>query len=187
MSGFEDFVMDFPPSHPFVTFTLTPEDYCGAMRLCARRYWLGSIRPRIGFAVMFGGLVMLMAAMNFDLAFVTAVIWLMIALVAMPFILYYRLLPRRARKIHAQQKSLQVPVGASWTEKGYFASSALGSGTIPWTSYHDWRRDKAMILLMQSEVLFQMIPRRALSAEQDADLVAALERSGLKEVKVRGG
>lgn len=56
---------------------------------------------------------------------------------------------------------------------------------MAWRDYHDWRRDRNVILLMHAETLRQIIPRRALSAGQDADLLAVLARSGLKEVVVR--
>lgn len=112
--------MDFPPTHPLTTFTVTPEDYCNAQRLCMRRLWLNTIRPWISFAVMIAAAVMLMVSMRFDAAPSSGLIAGVLTILAFPLIQYCYLLPRRSRRIHAQQKTLRVLVEASWTDEGFF-------------------------------------------------------------------
>ncbi|MCF1741369.1 YcxB family protein [Paradevosia shaoguanensis] len=88
---------------------------------------------------------------------------------------YFALLPRQARKIYGQQKTMQHPVEASWNSEAYSAATAVASSTVPWGEYHGWSADETMILLMHSPVLFLMIPRHALNAAQAADLTKRLQ------------
>ncbi|MGB3024282.1 YcxB family protein [Paradevosia shaoguanensis] len=88
---------------------------------------------------------------------------------------YFALLPRQARKIYGQQKTMQHPVEASWNSEAHSAATAVASSTVPWGEYHGWSADETMILLMHSPVLFQMIPRHALNAAQAADLTKRLQ------------
>lgn len=70
-------------------------------------------------------------------------------------------LPRRTRKLFAQQKSLQRPVEFSWDEQALHWSSENGSGRSPWSDYLKRRQNERIVLLYLSDVMFQMIPKRS--------------------------
>lgn len=77
---------------------------------------------------------------------------------------------------------MQHPVEASWTADAYSASAKTVTGTTAWSDYYGWSADDKMVLFMQLPVLFQMLSRHALSAEQAEDLFAHLDRSGLRKL-----
>lgn len=88
-------------------------------------------------------------------------------------------LPRRSRKLFAQQKNLRRPVEFSWDAHGLAYISANGSGNTPWTDYVKWRENERMLLLYHSDALFQMLPKRAFSNDDQLhSLLAELAREG---------
>lgn len=168
-----------------VSFTLTPEDYADASRLHARRYFLNSIRLKLLAAIIVVGASLAIGFSGLDsvagslaggalVGLVVLVAWIVFA--------YFFILPRQARKIYGQQKTLQYPVEAGWSSEAYSASSAAVASTVPWLDYHGWSADDKIILLMQSPILFQMLPRRALREEQAQDFFTQVSRSGLRKL-----
>lgn len=168
--------------HRSVSFTITAEDYASALRLHMRRHWATRIGPKLFAAAVLAACLLAVALTGFDSAWTSASIGGLIGLVVLLLLSYFFLLPRHAYKIHGQQKTMQYPVEASWNGEAYSASSTNVSGTTPWLDYYGWSADDKMILLMQSPVLFQMVPRRALSPEQAQDFIEHLERSGLRRI-----
>ncbi|HEY0231396.1 MAG TPA: YcxB family protein, partial [Dokdonella sp.] len=73
-------------------------------------------------------------------------------------------LPRRARRLFAQQKNLQRPVTFSWDEDGLAWASVNGSGRTPWADYLKWRQNERLYLLYHSDLMFQMLPKRAFAS-----------------------
>lgn len=171
-----------PPGHPFVRFTLTAEDYANALRLHMRRYWATRWGPKLFMLVVFVGAILAMVLTEFHEGWTSAAIGGMIGAVIVPLLAYYVFIPRQARKVYAQQKTLHQPVEASWDETGYTASTETVSSVVVWTDYYGWSLDDKMVLFMQSQALFQMLPRHALTDVQLADLTDAVERSGLKKI-----
>jgi len=74
------------------------------------------------------------------------------------------LLPWRARRLFAQQKNLQRPVTFHWDDSGLAWSSENGSGKTAWSDYVKWRQNDRLVLLYHSDVMFQMLPRRAFTS-----------------------
>lgn len=87
-------------------------------------------------------------------------------------------LPWRARRLFAQQRSLQRPVQFTWDAEGLSWSSANGSGRTPWSDYVKWRQNEHILLLYHSDALFQMLPKRAFSS--DLQLPSLLARLGTR-------
>lgn len=173
--------MNFPSSHPFVSFTPTMEDFASAQRLCVRRIWLGSLRLWSVIALVLGLGMLAATLIGPSDAWIYFGIGGTIGYAGLAFFQYFVWLPRRARRIYAQQKTLQLPIGVSWSDESYFVSSQVAHSALSWTDYESWRMDKTVILFMQSERLFQFLPRRALTAEQFDGILAAIKGSGLKE------
>ncbi|MFD1940812.1 YcxB family protein [Paradevosia shaoguanensis] len=170
---------------PSVSFTITAEDYANALRLRMRRYWLKSTRIRVFVAAVVVACILAFTIAGFDSVPGSLAIGAMLGLIGLSAWLvigYFALLPRQARKIYGQQKTMQHPVEASWNSEAYSAATAVASSTVPWGEYHGWSADETMILLMHSPVLFQMIPRHALNAAQAADLTERLKQSGLRNI-----
>lgn len=170
------------PSPPFATFTITAEDYADALRLHMRRYWMSRPGPKLFVAAIVAAGLLAGPLSGFDPGLTGAGIGAAIGAVIVPLLSYFFLIPGRARKIHAQQKVLRHPVEVSWNDEAYSAASDASASVVRWGDYHGWSADEKMILLLPSSVLFQMLPRRALSEAQAADLIAHIERSGLRRI-----
>ncbi|WMT89454.1 YcxB family protein [Pelagibacterium sp. H642] len=174
--------MSYPPDHPFTRFTITAEDYANALRLHMRRYWATRWGPKLFVIVVFVIAIGAMVMTDFDEAWTSAAIGGIIGAVLLPLLGYLFIVPRRARKVYSQQKTLKQPVEVSWTQEAYIAHTEAAASTVAWTDYYGWSADGKMVMFMQSQNLFQMLPRHALTDEQMNDLTAIIERSGLKRI-----
>jgi hypothetical protein len=84
-------------------------------------------------------------------------------------------LPRRARRIFAQQKNLQCPFEFRWDDDALLGVNERGSNRTPWSDYVKWAQDDRIILLYLSDAMFQMVPKRCFG--QPAQLEAFLARA----------
>lgn len=172
-------------SSPSVSFTITAEDYANALRLRTRRYWFRSTRIKVFVAAVVTACALTIAIAGFDSIAGSLAGGAMIGLVGLTAWLplaYFVFLPRQARKIYDQQKTMQHPVEASWSSEAYSAATPVTASTVPWGEYYGWCADETIILLMHSPVMFQMIPRYALSPAQLTDLTDHIKRSGLRDI-----
>ncbi|MFC4822086.1 YcxB family protein [Dokdonella ginsengisoli] len=87
-------------------------------------------------------------------------------------------LPWKARRMFGQQKSLHETYELAWDDEGMSIRGRLGQGTTPWDSYLKKKENERIVLLYQSDLLFQMLPRRAFTAVQMQALQPYLERVG---------
>jgi hypothetical protein len=90
----------------------------------------------------------------------------------------FLLLPRRARRIFAQQKALHDPIAIEWSEALITIGSNRGTTTFEWSDFVRSLENHEIILLFQSDAVFNFIPKRALSPEQAASIIAHA-RSGI--------
>ena len=110
-------------------------------------------------------------------------IWMLIAIVAywpMAFSLIlwsvYLRLPRQVRRIYSQQKSLHEETEVEWSAQEIGFRSGRGSSRFGWSDYMAWAENDQVIILRQSEALFNFIPTSALLPQQAADIVSHLAR-----------
>lgn len=82
--------------------------------------------------------------------------------------------PSIIRRRFRQEKLLSQPVSASWDEEAYAAEQPGVQNRLLWSDYRRWREDRDLFLFMLSDYNFQILPKRALSPEQIADLQAIL-------------
>lgn len=160
-------------------FSLTADDFLSAQKLHIRRHFL-----KLPMLFVYAVCLIFLAV---GLFFPPASSGLRILVLGFPlamggFILFnhFVMLPYRTRKIFSQQKTLHEPVDAQWDEEGYAAASGNVSGLIKWTQYHRLDFNELIILLYQSDTLFQMLPRRALTQNQFDDFIALAKTAGLK-------
>lgn len=89
----------------------------------------------------------------------------------------YLQLPRRVRRIYAQQKALHDGVEVTWSEAGITITSSRGGGTFNWSDFLRMHRDDHVVILLQSEALFNFIPIRALTAQQADNIEACYTKA----------
>ena len=87
---------------------------------------------------------------------------------------YRRLIivPRKARRIYAQQAAFRQPVTLDWDRTGLQSRSSAGTSRIAWSDVFGIRQGSTAILFYTSEANFNFIPVRVLSSAQMASLLA---------------
>ncbi len=90
------------------------------------------------------------------------------------------LLPFKSRRTFRMQRSLHGDIEIGWNTEGLKASTGMGQSIMKWTDYVRWRENAAVILLYHSDNLFQFIPKRVLSPQQDTSLRQAATAAGLR-------
>ncbi|SEJ05515.1 YcxB-like protein [Sphingobium sp. AP50] len=89
------------------------------------------------------------------------------------------LLPRRVARLFRQSRSQQVEMLVRWSDEACFWQSANGQQRNEWSSYHRWSAASGCYLLYLNDKLYQFVPRRSLTVDQDRDLRDTLERSAV--------
>lgn len=87
-------------------------------------------------------------------------------------------LPRRSRRIFAQQKNLQRPFEFWWDDDALHGSNDRGNVATPWGDYLRSRRDDRVILLYLSDAMFQIVPMRCFEPAQLAEFLERVEAIG---------
>lgn len=178
-----DPLSDLSPPERRTAFTLTPEDYAGALQTTLRDQYRKPLSIVVHAALLLG-LVASLALPNPEIlgAFPLALIFL-VPLIIVP-VNYFVLVPGRARKIFKQQKTLHREIDAAWSEAGYGAQNAPSADPLaavtPWGDYARWRENEDIVLFFHSDAMFQMLPKRALDPAQLEDIRACARAAGLK-------
>ncbi len=68
------------------------------------------------------------------------------------------------------QRHLQEELTVTWDTQGLRAATLNSDTRTPWPHYRRWREDARVVLLYQSDALFQFIPKRVLGKDQVTDL-----------------
>lgn len=83
----------------------------------------------------------------------------------------YILIPPRSRRAFRQMKTLRSQTEIKWSPERIQLQSAQGSSDLDWRDFARIAQGRDVILLFQSDYLFNFIPKRAVSNEQATDLV----------------
>lgn len=89
---------------------------------------------------------------------------------------------RRARRLHAQQKSIHGPLEARWDETAITFTAPTGTSRHPWGDFVKWTEFGGGLLLYQNDALFNMLPVRALSRDDRDSIRNALVANGVARV-----
>ena len=152
-----------------VAFTPTLEDALAAQRLAARSLWW-----RYGFAAAACGvtaaIVMEVSGALPAILVAAFAIGTATAYVAMLALAWRFWFPRRVARHYRQQASLRQAYSVSWDDAGLLAETAQSRTLVRWPDYVRRREDAATVLLYQSDLLFQFLPKRAFTAAQMVSL-----------------
>lgn len=158
---------------------LTAEDYVQAQFL--------HLRPRPVFKWL-GALLVLLALLA-----VGASTWacmqgrgpwhrpvILVATLSYLFIWFRLWLPRKTRKIFAQQKLLHEPMEIEITPAGFSTTATYGTSHLEWRALHKYKAGKELMLVYQSDVIFHMFPRRWFASDADWNQLRAYLQQSLK-------
>lgn len=76
------------------------------------------------------------------------------------------LLPRYTRRHYGQAAILREAFTVLWSEAGLASRTSLTTGLTPWGNYIAHRQDDTTLLFLQTDAMFQFIPKRVLDAAQ---------------------
>ena len=85
--------------------------------------------------------------------------------------LNYTILPSRVRRIFMQQKALHDEVAIHWGDDGISFASGRGSSKFLWSDFVRIAENPKAIVLLQSDALFNFIPKRVLSPDEVASIM----------------
>ena len=80
------------------------------------------------------------------------------------------LIPTLARRNFRQQKALQGDFIYRWSEKGLSVQADIGNFEMPWDHFVSWGENANTILILETDRLYRVIPKRVLSPDQQAGL-----------------
>lgn len=86
------------------------------------------------------------------------------SIMVLAFLIYLALMfglvvPANARRTFRQQKSLQTPYELEVTPDALVSRSEHGEVRTPWSHFVGWKEGDRVILLYQSDRLFQLVPK----------------------------
>lgn len=169
------------------SFRYTEQDLVDAARLFSGR---SLRRPKVIVAYVVLWLVGLIFFMNlvsgpgmFDLAAILDNIGLAIAISILPFALVFAwanwLIPAVARRNFRQQRSLRGEFVYAWTEDKLSVKIEYGSFDMPWDHFVGWAENHKILLLLESDRLYRVIPKRVLNPDQQAELQRLCAKAGI--------
>lgn len=94
----------------------------------------------------------------------------------------YWLRPYQIARTYKQHKELASLFEMELTEDGYSIKNDYGSGKIPWKDFAKWKEDSRIILLYRTDNMFNMVPKRLLADETQAQyVIEQLKQNHVKE------
>ncbi|NYF20420.1 hypothetical protein HDC36_001881 [Xanthomonas sp. JAI131] len=73
-------------------------------------------------------------------------------------LLYGWKLPRKLRRLHAQQAALRHAITYAWDENGLEVTWSGGHARRPWADFIRYRENPQVLLLYHNDMLFDMVP-----------------------------
>jgi hypothetical protein len=166
------------------TLTLTLDDFAAAQRLFVRTRKVGPIICLVAFVAMlaFSGFSLKAALAGGSSSDVSAAAFFFAYAGFFGWLLYQQRwgMPFGTRKAFRQQKALQGPITMAWSADGYVMESERGRWVAPWRDYVGWAEDKSTLIALQTDRLFNLVPKRFFSEAELAEMRSYLEASGIK-------
>lgn len=99
---------------------------------------------------------------------------------------YFVTIPLAARRTFAQQKNLGGENEMSWDATRIVSRGPHGVSDFAWGDYCAWLERDGMVLLYQSDQLFQIAPARAFPSEAERrEMIERLQEAGVPRARTR--
>ncbi len=89
------------------------------------------------------------------------------------------LVPQMGRRQFRQSAALRAPSGIAWDGGAIHFASERGDAKIPMAELYRWDETENIVLLYQTEMFFNIVPKAALNGAAD-DLIARIDAMGVK-------
>ena len=170
-----------------VTFTPTAEDYVAgqramfAVQLRSRRF-LGRMAGLLAFTIIASVAIPFVvdgqvtkAALAVMMPFPPVAAGLLASIIGCNWLL----VPRRAQRLFAQQKTLHHEQRALFDATGFRQTSVRAEVVLPWHELVGWHVGRRVLLLYGNDALAYFVPVRAFGPGQLAQVEAILTEAGL--------
>ncbi len=153
-----------------IEWTRTEQDYLRAVllnhsRLKQTRLLVRVLMPLTLLLLLVYGA--LFGADGIFIAFVSA----FLVVLAFHFGMRWYGLPRHAKRVFEQQRSLHLPMTLEITDEGIRATSGDEDRSfLPWTDAHHWVEGERDVLVFPSDALFYMLPKERLQPDELEEL-----------------
>ncbi len=115
---------------------------------------------------------------NFITNYVIPILIVMLVAVAL---LQYAVIPWQARRHFQQSAMFSDEITMQWDADGFSLSGKRGQTTIDWSELYRWNENDVALLLYQSQIMFHVIPKRALGQGRADDLIGKIVAAGVKK------
>ncbi len=107
-----------------------------------------------------------------------------VAISAFALILRHLILPPYlVRRLLKEKRAVSGEWHLTWTEQGYAVRGETASSDTAWGHYVRWCQNERVILLYQSWLSYQFVPKRVLPAEAEAFIRTQLRSAGVPETR----
>jgi len=167
-----------------VTYTYTVDDFIAAQRLHAWQSYVSvkGLRALLILWAIYFGLAMLLTNLwpvSHPAILAVATGAVTIAVAAGITGVNALLTPRRSRRLYQQQRALHEPFELRWSGESFELSSGSGSGRHPWNHFVKAVEDRHSLMLYQSDLLYNLVPKRVVDETSLASMRAALHGAGV--------
>ncbi|MCK0128228.1 YcxB family protein [Erythrobacter sp. F6033] len=108
--------------------------------------------------------------------------WLLLTLALILASMKFWSIPRQARRLYRQSSLKDEMITLEWDEDGFSVEGKSAKSKVLWPHLFAWDEHDSVILLLQNELTYNIIPRTTFDDTQLADLRECLVKSGLKRL-----
>lgn len=168
-----------------VAFTPTPEDYIAVQRtMFARQMRSRRVMIRMALLVVAAIVVVVIVVVpaGMDAALGAAAGGLGGGLIGIALLaaITWWLLPRRSRRLFAQQRTLHHEHRTTFDAEGMRQVSERADVRIPWSDFPYWHLGRDVMLLYSNDYLAYFVPRRAFAGDQLEAAIALIAAAGVE-------
>lgn len=160
-----------------ISFRLTEAEAVDAARLVAVRQLWG--RPVIKILLALIALLVVLLGLLDPRSLTNPILLALGGAAAVLLLTIWLAVPFQARRHFRQAAALRDEIEASWDENAIRFSSAHGNSNLAWREFHRWAENERLFLLYQSQMLYNIVPKRALDEGKMLELRNRLEQAGV--------
>ncbi|WP_338244761.1 YcxB family protein [Aurantiacibacter hainanensis] len=146
----------------------------------ARHVFLARLRrrPALVAGLVYYALVFVLALLPGGSGRVLLVSAFALALPIAVVIVWSVIVPMQARRHYRQSAALREEMEARWDTEHLRLQSAKGESRLAWSDYPRWSETGDLLLLFQSDLLHNLLPKGALPPGQVEEIKSLLTRAG---------
>jgi len=164
-----------------VTYRLSEADAVSAGRFAAGRQM--RLRPIVRvLMILVAVLYAILLLLDWRAATQPLLLALLLAVGAALLLATWVLIPWQMKRHFRQAPGLRDEIGIDWDDEHLGFETSRGHSRLAWSDYHRWGENERLLLLFQSEILYNIVPKAALGQDQLDSIRGALVRAGVRKI-----